>query len=278
MNQEKAREFFSAYYEETLEGGLRQTFEQRLKTDATLQAEYRAFETTMNDLCEMKLEEIEIPAFLSDRIATRLEEVQAKKRTSTPVWATWFRGLAFSGLAAAAIIGAIVSMRGGNNEPSMGNLGGMPASDQITFKLTKGSEVQLRYTPSAKKTLDIVVDGKTEHRDVDTHGMVSTLENKNAEAALFTVQVEGEKSSAIIAVPGTRAGVDKAGQGKMSDFVKALAGFYKTPVLVNVANMDASVTWSFESTDATDAANKALVGQGISVDLKTDGFLNISDH
>jgi len=276
MNQEKAREFFSAYYEETLEGGLRQTFEQRLKTDGTLQAEYRAFESTMNELSEMKLEEIEVPAFLSDRIATRLEEVQAKKRTATPVWATWFRGLAFSGLAAAAIIGAVVSMRS-NGDTAQGPMIAVP-SDHITFNLTKSSEVQLRFTPSGKKTLDIVVNGKTEHRDVDTHGMVSTLENKNAEAALFTVQVEGEKSSAVVAVPGTRAGVDKAGQGKMSDFVKALAGFYKTPVLVNVANLDAPVTWSFDSTDASNAANKALLGQGISVDLKMDGFLSISDH
>ncbi len=276
MNQEKAREFFSAYYEETLETGLRQTFEQRLKTDATLQAEYRAFESTMNELGELKLEEIEVPSFLSDRIATRLEEVQAKKQTSTPVWATWFRGLAFSGLAAAAIIGAVVSMRS-NGDTVQGGPISAP-SDQITFKLSKSSDVQLRFTPSAKKTLDIQVNGKVEHRDVDTHGMVSTLENKNPEAALFTIQVEGEKSSAVVAVPGTRSGVDKAGQGKMSDFVKALAGFYKTPVLLNVANLDAPVTWSFESTDVSDAANKALVGLGISVDLKSDGFLNISDH
>jgi len=222
----------------------------------------------MNELGELKLEEIEVPVFLSDRIATRLEEVQAKKRTATPVWANWFRGLAFSGLAAAAIIGAVVSMRS-NGEVAVGPMVSASA-DQITFKL-KGSDVQLRFTPTAKKTLDIQVNGKTEHRDVDTRGMISTLENKNAEAALFTIQVEGEKSNAVVAVPGTRAGVDKTGQGKLSDFVKALSGFYKTPVVVNVANLDVPVSWSFDSTDASDAANKALVGQGISVDLKSDG-------
>ena len=44
MNANKAREFFSAYYEGSMDRAIRQTFERRLNSDSELHAEYKAFE------------------------------------------------------------------------------------------------------------------------------------------------------------------------------------------------------------------------------------------
>ena len=53
MNHDKAREFFSAYYEGTLESGLRQQLEARFRADAHLKADYAAFVETIEALGEL---------------------------------------------------------------------------------------------------------------------------------------------------------------------------------------------------------------------------------
>src|SRR5581483_925490 len=101
MNQEKAREFFSAYFEGVLEPGLKQSFEARLAADAMLQADYAAFSETMGELRTMPEEEIEAPIFLSDRVATRLDEVFVKgsPRGIFGSWQTWPKAIGFAALA-----------------------------------------------------------------------------------------------------------------------------------------------------------------------------------
>ena len=69
MTNDKAREFFSAYHEGTLEPGLCASLERRLEGDASLQAEYAAFAETVESLNSMRFESVEIPAYLGDRIA-----------------------------------------------------------------------------------------------------------------------------------------------------------------------------------------------------------------
>ena len=54
MNQEKAKEFFSAYYEGTLEAGLQQSLEQQLRADGNLRREFRDFERAMEDVLAAK--------------------------------------------------------------------------------------------------------------------------------------------------------------------------------------------------------------------------------
>ena len=50
MNQSKARDFYSAYYEGTLDFGLTQAFERALTTEAEVKAEYEQFVRVMEDL------------------------------------------------------------------------------------------------------------------------------------------------------------------------------------------------------------------------------------
>jgi hypothetical protein len=277
MNQEKAREFFSAYHEETLEPGLKQALEQRLRTDATLQADYVAFVETVEALGTLKFEEIEVPSFLSDRIATRLESVQTKKKFGLPVWTMWIRNVAFAGLAVAAITFAL-PMFHSSKGPSLGGLaGGSVPVDQLVFK-TDGSDVILSYQPSSAKTVVVSspISGKEVQRfNLDGQSLQSPIQNSLENPAIFKVEVLGDKNSSLVAVPGTATVKAKSGEGTIQDLAVSLAGHYHVPVVIEASDVTHHVTWNFASADAVAAANQAVVSEGFSVDQRSGGLIKI---
>lgn len=280
MNQEKAREFFSAYYEDTLEQGLRQTLEQRLRADESLRAEYAAFEETMNDLGMLKLEEIEIPTFLSDRIATRLEAVQEKARPAS--WTLWVRSLGLAGLACAAVFGAVISLRPSSGPGTMNTIGVPSApSDQLDLK-ADGRDVELTYRPSGSKgvTVTHVPTGKVlEKIRLDGQRLHETLQNPNPAPTSFRIEVEGEKGETLVALPGTKGNKLRKGQGNLQNLAEALADTYRVPVTLSVADPEKAVSWSFQNVnDAREAAAQALESQGYGVDVRPGGMICILDR
>jgi hypothetical protein len=277
MNQEKAREFFSAYYEETLEAGLRQTFEQRLRADATLQGEYRAFVDTMEELDSLKLEEIDVPIFLSDRIATRLEQVQEQKKPIFGAWTNWARNLSFAGLAAAAVLGTVVTLSGKPSGPAQG--GAIAVSgNQLDFSV-KGADVVLKYDGSADKPLLVTpAGGHTKRILPNGDRIVTQLKNPNPGSQAFTVQIEGEANKSVIVVPGTSRVAKAEGEGTVLSFASALASHYVVPVRLNVTKEDTHLTWALQGTDPQKAASEALENFGYSVDVRDGGMIGILDR
>ena len=280
MNQEKAREFFSAYYEDTLEQGLRQTLEQRLRADESLRTEYAEFEEAMNDLGLLKLEEIEIPSFLSDRIATRLEAVQEKARPAS--WTLWARNLGFAGLAGAAIFGAVVSLRPATGPGQASTLGtaGAP-SDQLDLK-ADGLNVNLSYRPSTAKgvTITYAPTGKVlESVQLDGQRLEETLRNPNSVPVSFRIEVEDE-SATLVAVPGTKGNKLRKGQGSLQSLAEALADTYRIPVSLSVADPQKTVSWNFQtSVEPREAAAQALETRGgYGVDVRPSGMICILDR
>ncbi|HTQ08499.1 MAG TPA: hypothetical protein VMI31_00360, partial [Fimbriimonadaceae bacterium] len=92
MTNEKAREFFSAYHEGTLEPGFRVSFEQKLKSDYAVRHEFESFVRAMEKLDALRDEEIEIPADLHDRITARLDRhLYERRKSATPSWSVWIR-------------------------------------------------------------------------------------------------------------------------------------------------------------------------------------------
>lgn len=275
MNHEKARDFFSAYYEESLEPGLRQAFEQRLNGDATLQAEYKSFVETMDELGTLRYEEIETPSFLSDRIASRLEQVQERRRPIFAAWSHWTRGLAFAGLAAVAIVGTALSLKSGGKIGEGGVVGS--ATNRVDYTVKNG-ELTVSYHADSDHALLIGSGGQTTRVAATPDGTNSPLHNANPAPATFTVQIEGEGTDSILVVPGTDRIRTRAGDGTLIDFAKAVAGFYHVPVRVAVANPAAHTSWSFDQPDARKAADNALGNSGYSVDIRDDGLLCILDR
>lgn len=277
MNQDKAREFFSAYFEGSLESGLKQAFEARLQADTQLQREYKAFETTMAQLDSLKFESIEVPQYLSDRIATRLEAVADSKAKSKAPWFGWVKGLSFAALAGVAIIGTVLSI----NHVSSGAAQAGPiaaASHPVPTVEVKGTEVVLKFKPDTAQQIVVSSDGKELKRfDLRKDEVVqSPLRNSQPETALFGVKVQGSKDLLEVAVPGTAIDKSVSGQGTLEQFATSLAGHYKTVVSLQVSDPTQSVRWSFDGTDVYDAADNVLKPLGnLSVMKMEGGFVQI---
>jgi hypothetical protein len=282
MNSEKARDFFSSYHEGTLERGLKQALEQRFAADPTLAADYAAFDETMRELSAMSREEVETPIYLSDRIATRLDQVFDRPKARISLGQIW-RGLAVTATGAAVI--GIVAV-GLNNRPhspevAVGNLISTPQpavnSDQLNFEFRDGA-VTLSYRPTTPKT--VVVSSGTNGAELkkfelDNQVLKSPLSNDLPSTALFCIQIEGEGTRSLLAMPGTKRITEKTGSGTLSEFAVALAGYYHVPVLVPAADAGKAITWDFSDPDSRHAATTALSGQPYSVDQRASGMLVI---
>ncbi|HWD41938.1 MAG TPA: hypothetical protein VG944_24065, partial [Fimbriimonas sp.] len=223
MTQEKAREFFSAYYEGSLERGLKQTFEQRLQVDAQIQGEYRAFCRTMDELDLLQYEEIEVPSYLSDRIATRLEAAQESRRAKSP-WTIFLPRFAFGGIAAVAIIGGVMSWFSNSRAsqagyiPTVGNGAAHPPLETISVA-TDGT---IKYTSATARTVQVLDDKGAVLRtfSLNANQELSTrLTNPNqASAALFEVRVSDQGPDERIAIPGNHATRPAKTQGTITEF------------------------------------------------------------
>ena len=286
MNHSKAREYFSAYYEETLEPGLRHSLEQRLSSDAQLQAEYRAFSDTMEQLATLSLEEIEVPIYLSDRIATRLES--ASTPTARGAWfGGWLPRLALGGLFAAALFGAGLSIfksGGASYEATV-----LPGSDispknaQLNQLIIRpnGHDVDVSLTADTAKTVRFTSDQGTLLKSVDlTSGSTvhAPIRNTSASPSLTKISVTDDALSTWIALPGVEKQAKKPGSGTVKEFAVALAGAYGQPVLVRATNSETMLSWRVDGKDAKSSAISALDSTTYSVTISGSNMLTISDR
>jgi anti-sigma factor RsiW len=116
MNASRAREYFSAFHEGSLDAGLRQQFQKALASDPKLQEEFADFAIAYEAMNFQADEVIEVPMNLSDKIANRLEAAQNAKPRVGFVWQGWFRNLALGGIAAA---GGLIQRRMGLPDASV---------------------------------------------------------------------------------------------------------------------------------------------------------------
>lgn len=249
MNSEKAKEYFSAYCEGTLDKGLRQQLESRLQNDPRLRAELEAFQAMLAGLGVLASEKISVPADLDERIQARLDRhIWEKERAKPAPWFGWLRSLGIAGLGALAIIGTIngINARSNISQAGIGPAEVQTPKDQLSAKWD-GKSVVLNYQPSGKQSVVVRAADGTELKRVQLDGAAweSELQNPNRFAAVFSVHLANEAEDAVFVVPG-RARTDVAsGEGTLLDFCKGVADFYGYPVLVRVKDRMQSVSWSF---------------------------------
>ena len=286
MNHDKARELFSAYYEETLETGLRQQLETRFRADANLKADYAAFVETIEALDGLRFEEIEVPLSLNDRIATRMEQEEAKRRRPVLVWGNWLRGLGFSGLAAAAVLAAFVAIRPGSG-PATASLvptasssatSALPANRLVFSAQNREVTMSYRTDESGSVLVSAAGSGREIQRfPVGNEELHTPLQNSHATPALLRVTATGDATGAVVVLPGTQKQTVKAGSGSLLDLASAIAGYYGVPVVVRGNSMQ-NVVWNFESGSARHAAESALAGTQASADQRDGDLIIILGH
>ncbi len=285
MNQEKAKEFFSSYYEGNLDAGLKQALEQAMNKDASIREDYRAFEHTYEEIGSLKFETIEIPFDLSDKIIANIDRhVFEAKRKQQPVWISWLRNVAIAGVSCVAILGAALSLRNLNGKAAGANLVPTAATkDELAIEPTTNHDATLHFSPSQSDTLIIREGlGGRERRHADVVGgdqLTTTLENPNASATVFDIETpKSDTRSTLIALPGSAPFTQKSGKGDMQDFAKALASYYRVPVEVHVASPSIDVTWNFEGPDALNAAQSTLDLARYAITWRVNNLLVISEQ
>jgi hypothetical protein len=286
MNQEKVREFFSAYYEGTLDPGLQQTMSATLTKDPVLLDEYRKFERTYEELAKLKYEVVEIPFDLHARITSRLDQHVEETNKSLPAgWTIWVRNVALAGVAAAAIVGAVLSLRpstGTEVSPAGVNfpVTTEEAPARVDAVLRQGV-VKLEFSPSEPKTVEIRkgLEGEVLRTvELDGNSMSSPLENTGDSAIAFAATVKEDRSVTVVAVPGKLVSSDASpsGEGTLEQFALALANAYNVPVLLQVQDPKAPVKWDLTDEDVVRAATSVLDKQAYNVMKRESGLVSIT--
>lgn len=286
MNSNKAREFFSAYFEDSLDSGLRQAFERTLRVDAGLQAEYRAFEQTMASLGTMKSAEIAIPDDLTERISARLdlhlfEQKQARK---SPLLVFW-KPLAVAGLAAVALVGTLLTL---NSDRQSGPVeGGLvpsglnpppapsPEADSHTLKLESPDGKARTVKVTNFLTGDSVAEFKVEAGEDAS----IQLKNSGTQIGFSKIETSPDGSVLFVAVPSkTALRTDHAQDATIRGAAMRLSAQYGRPVVLLCKDPLHALTVA-ESTHVDALAGaRSVFGEGFAVELRSDGFLWVQQH
>lgn len=270
MNLDKARDFFSDYYEGALEDGLRSAFEAALANDPEIAFEYRSFERTMKALEGLKAPVTEAPSDLHERIQARLNERMGSQSRPAEIIVLWKR-VALSGLAAAAIIGAILTYSH-RTSASTSTAGLTPT---VEIQPTRSApRIDVRVTPSGAMLsissdeggtvrLSSLADGKAlrEIRRRPNETTETPLSNDGAKAVVLSVSLVEQDVVRYVAIPGRETDPAGTGSGSVADFAAAIANTLHKIVVLRTSDPSRKADWTLSKEDSDgqirDAASKA---------------------
>ena len=279
MTQDKAREFFSSYYDGTIEKGFKQALEQKFRVDADLLAEYKEFEGVLNSLSFLQGEEIEVPFDLNDKISARIDKhVWDQKKAPAVSIFSGFKSYVFGAIAVVAIVGASVTLhqKGGKAAEAGIGISSGATVDKLEASV-KDDVLHLNYTPSTPEQVIVrSEDGKVLRQVEVKDALDTTLVNSQPNATLMNVSVGQQVPTTYFAIPGSTREMKTSGTGSVLEFAKALSGYYKVPVEIT-GQPDGNISWTFSGSDVRQAAQTNL-GSKFSVDQRADNLLSITNN
>lgn len=279
MTQEKAREFFSPYFEGLLEPGLAQALEHEFRRDPELKGEFQLFEQTYEELGKLKFATVEIPFDLHDRILARIDRQELEAKHAKPAWGAWLRTLAIGGVATAAIVGAVLSLKQTDSNSTSASVVRVSAPEEVWVTPVPGG-AELRYSSSVPREVILRsgLDGAEIRRTEQSGELLSPIHNDSADPAVFGIEVAGRSGITLLALPGTKRVREGSGSGNFEEFSRALAGFYGSPVMVRVKNPAEQIRWNLKGLDSVAAASSTLDVQAYLVEKRPNGLLVILDQ
>lgn len=278
MKNLKARDHFSAYFEGTLEPGLKESFERTLAQDATVSAEYRAFVKTVKAINALQDQEIEVPFNLHERISARLDhsEWEAKQNRKTSWLSNIWRPATLVGVACLAIFGTIFSMlnRGGGQ---MGQAGLLPGLESGKPQLSiSGDKLFVNADSNGNATLQVrdLVGEKLVSEIPLTSRVHAPLVNSSEKAVILEIKDSKTWKSVLVALPGRQSDVATSGSGSIRDLALAASDHFGTPVQIESTDLNAKVNWKFSSDSADHAPESVFDLKGL-VFLHKDNMLTL---
>ncbi len=287
MSRERLQEHFSALYEGSLDAGLTQQIQKRFDTDPDLKQDYEAFSLMMETLATMPEETVEVPSFLSSRIADRMEAAVSEKPAFSLL--NWSKSLGFGAIATIAIVGSVLAIKNQNSGPVTAAVvsGGGPAKapkvlDTIEIKM-QASDAVLSYNASGPKTLTATFYGTgQELRKAELNGDSTkyTLTNEEPLSAIFQIEVTGDKGDFFVVVPGSSTVFELQGEGKVSDFLKGVAAKFHKVISLRMpsAKLEVTTKWDVKGDDAGAMLSTVLPSKDYSISTAPDGIISIEAH
>lgn len=283
MNSSKARDYFSEYYEGSLDAGIRQQFELALNNDSELKSEYSEFVAALAMVDSLTDEDVEVPFDLADKISARIDKHiwETKQTAKAGLFSNWRMAL-IGGLGVVAIGAAFVAMQpntGSQTPASLVGSGSAKRTEQVDLSYRDG---KVRLIVPAGFEANLVV------RDLDTGATVQSVElksrsldapiqNSKPDAAVLVVSLAPRSESLTVVIPGTTDQADKVGEGNPAAYAKAVAQIFRTPVLMRVKDNEKTITWNFEDVARPQDLPAGLKDQGLTLSERTDGFLVLAD-
>ena len=281
MNISKARDFYSDYYEGTLDASLKQVFERALASDSEIRADYNEFCALMEEMSSLQEVTAPEPNFLHERIMTRIDEVNAAHAQSAgPWWQRFWKPLAIAGVAGAAIIGTIMSINSTSSGGKVigGVFGGAGSSKMPELSLRSG-ELHLTFKSASKVDVEVKKgDGElVQVYNLDSAAQDIPLKSERESAELLKIEFSNGMKSLQVVMPGIAKPEKEYGSGTVLDMAKALADTYGRPVQFEVKNPSEHVDWDFAGRkDAIDAVNGKM--GGLSLEDRANGPLYLTDN
>lgn len=276
MNGNKAKEYFSQYHENSLDAGLRQSFERELRENAQLAAEYRAFAAIVDGLDSLRHNVIEVPSDLHDRISARLDRAEWESKQRHPVsWLNWWKSLALGGVACVAIIGAIASLKGNGDTRSSANFTSVEAlsGGRPTFG-AEGTRLTLETSGNSTEFVDVRMGSeKLSTITIGPRERIARVNNPNPRAQIITLSLRTSKDLVVFALPGTQRAAALQGNGNVHELACALADFYRIPIEVSSTDPTIHVSWTL---DRVDSSKTMVQGTQISIEHTAKGILKLS--
>lgn len=281
MNLNKARDFYSAHYEGSLDEGLNQAFERALASDAAISAEYRQFVRIMQEMRAVA-KPVSVPSDLHLKIRERVDaNINAQEKAArTAGWFFGWKPIAYGALATAAIISVVASL---TNRPTGGTstAGVATISDSAPKVAVVQGELKLQFSSSKKNQVTVteVATGRALlNRAVVGQRLESPVRNLSEAPVVLSISFAEQYRPIYVALPGSKMRLAETGSGTVLDLMAAVSGMFSVPVVVEAAEVDSKVDWMLDSPDVMAALADELKGLGLKAEVREGGLVWLSSN
>ncbi len=282
MNLNKARDFYSAYHEGSLDDGLKQAFERALASDASVSAEYQQFVRIMAELKTLDTP-VKVPADLHLKIRERVDaNINAIERKSRGAgWFFAWKPIAYGAVATAAIIGVVASFSSRSN-PNLqtGGLGPVISDSDPKIMVDEGI-VKLQFASSKQNTVTVaeVTTGRTLLSKVlVSQRLDSPMTNLSDAPKVLSIGFAEHYSTIYVSLPGAKVAMAKEGTGTVLDLMEAVSGMYSVPVVADAPSSGVRIDWDLDSPDVIDALKDELKALGLKAEVREGSLVWLSSN
>ena len=282
MNANKARDFFSEYFDGGMDEGLKQSFELALSRDEALREDYAQFESAMKMLADADFSEAPLPSDLHDKIMARLDlhDYESKRSAKPGLFGSWKLSL-YGGVAVIAIVSAVFALSRPPSGQRANEANLLPSQTQKSLNVdvkSIGGKLSLVVENAVRNAVVVreLGGGKESKFTVGPAGMQSELTNQDLTAVALEAVVD-QKPAFVIVLPGSNQGGVYEGAGDVIDCAKAIADAYRAPIMVRVSDRTKSIEWKLSPEGGLRGQLTKLSDAGVSLSVRNDGLVLMTD-